>query len=93
MYAGKLAEKAATPLIVNDPLHPYTRLLLSSLPEVGVKFEERRLAGIPGSPPALLDPPVGCRFRPRCPIATAQCGTEPKFLQPTHGRSVACWMA
>ena len=93
MYAGKLAEKAATSLIVNDPVHPYTRLLLSSLPEVGVKYEERRLAGIPGSPPALLDPPAGCRFRPRCPIAAAQCGTEPKFLQPTPGRSVACWMA
>ncbi|HJX76514.1 MAG TPA: ABC transporter ATP-binding protein, partial [Gaiella sp.] len=53
MYAGKLAEKASAETIVVAPRHPYTRLLISSLPEVGVRFEETRLAGIPGKPPSL----------------------------------------
>ena len=56
MYAGKLAEKAPAETIVYAPPHPYTRLLLSSLPEVGVTFAEQRLDGIPGRPPSLLDP-------------------------------------
>ena len=55
MYAGKLAEKAPAETIVDAPRHPYTRLLISSLPEVGVRFDETRLAGIPGKPPSLLD--------------------------------------
>ncbi len=93
MYAGKLAEKAPTPLVVGDPCHPYTRLLISSLPEVGVRYAERRLSGIPGSPPPLLDPPPGCRFRPRCPVATPQCEAEPPFREVEPGRSVACWQA
>ena len=59
MYAGKLAEKAPTDVMMEAPLHPYTRLLISSLPEVGVRFEEQRLAGIPGAPPSLLNPPDG----------------------------------
>ena len=73
MYAGKLAEKAADRRRSSTrPRHPYTRLLISSLPEVGVRYADKRLTGIPGSPPALLDPPVGCRFRARCPLADAQ---------------------
>ena len=48
MYAGKLAEKAPTDVMMEAPLHPYTRLLISSLPEVGVRYEEKRLPGIPG---------------------------------------------
>src|SRR5688500_19047133 len=57
MYAGKLAEKAPAETIVRSPRHPYTRMLLSSLPEVGVTYAEQRLNGIPGRPPSLLDPP------------------------------------
>ena len=52
MYAGKLAEKASTDVIIEEPRHPYTRLLISSLPEVGVRFAEQRLTGIPGRPRA-----------------------------------------
>ncbi len=55
------------------PRHPYTRLLVSSLPEVGVRYAEKKLTGIPGRPPPLLEPPTGCRFRDRCPLATARC--------------------
>lgn len=93
MYAGKLAEKARTGTIVDMPRHPYTRLLLSSLPEVGVRYAERRLQGIAGRPPSLLEPPVGCRFRDRCPVALPQCVEEPPFLEIEADHSEACWRA
>lgn len=94
MYAGKLAEKAPTDVMMSRPRHPYTRLLISSLPEIGVRFEEQRLTGIPGTPPSLLNPPTGCRFRDRCPIAIARCAEEePPFVELEPGHSVACWMA
>jgi peptide/nickel transport system ATP-binding protein len=82
MYAGKLAEKAPAGTIVEAPRHPYTQLLLSALPEVGVRYAETRLEGIPGRPPSLLDPPTGCRFRARCPYAFAAIGP---------GHLSACW--
>jgi peptide/nickel transport system ATP-binding protein len=91
MYAGKLAEKASTDVIIGSPRHPYTRLLISSLPEVGVRYADRRLTGIPGNPPGLLDPPVGCRFQARCPLADAQCREEPPFIEVDRDHLVACW--
>ena len=91
MYAGKLAEKAPAEVIINSPLHPYTQLLISSLPEVGVTYEENKLTGIPGRPPPLLDPPEGCRFRARCPFAFEKCVEEPPFLEVEPGHEVACW--
>ena len=91
MYAGKLAEKASSQEIVSAPRHPYTRLLISSLPEVGVRFEEHRLSGIAGRPPTLLNPPTGCRFRDRCPLASERCLEEPPFVEVGEGHTVACW--
>jgi peptide/nickel transport system ATP-binding protein len=91
MYAGKLAEKAPADVVVNSPLHPYTQLLISSLPEVGVRHADRQLAGIPGRPPSLLNPPTGCRFRDRCPLAFDKCAEEPPFVEVEPGHSVACW--
>ncbi len=93
MYAGKLAEKGPTDVVTERPSHPYTRLLISSLPEVGARFAERRLAGIPGTPPSLLNPPTGCRFRDRCPLAFAKCVEEPPFVELAPNHSVACWKA
>lgn len=93
MYAGKLAEKAATGVIIGRPLHPYTQMLVSSLPEVGVRYADKKLAGIPGSPPSLLDPPAGCRFRARCPLAFAKCQEEPPFVELERDHWVACWKA
>jgi peptide/nickel transport system ATP-binding protein len=93
MYAGKLAEKAPAATIVEAPKHPYTRLLLESLPEVGVRYAEQRLTGIPGRPPSLLNPPAGCRFRERCPLASAECEVEPPFGALTPGHAAACWKA
>lgn len=91
MYAGQLAEKASATAIIRAPRHPYTRMLISSLPEVGVKHTERRLTGIPGTPPLLLNPPEGCRFRERCPVAFEKCVDVPPFIQIEPGHFVACW--
>lgn len=93
MYAGRLAEKAPADVLVTEPRHPYTRQLVSALPEVGVRYEERRLKGIPGNPPSLLKPPGGCRFRDRCPLAFDQCAEQPPFVEVAPGHSVACWKA
>ncbi|QSB13618.1 ABC transporter ATP-binding protein [Natronosporangium hydrolyticum] len=93
MYAGKLAEKASTETIINSPRHPYTQLLISSLPEVGVRYADKQLTGIPGSPPHLLDPPQGCRFRDRCPFAFEKCVEEPPYVEVAPNHSVACWKA
>ena len=93
MYAGKLVEKAPTETVMEQPLHPYTRLLISSLPEMGVRYGDQRLEGIPGTPPSLLNPPAGCRFRDRCPLAFAKCAEEPPLVELTPGHSVACWKA
>jgi len=93
MYAGKLAEKAPTDVLVGAPRHPYTQLLISSLPEVGVRYAEKRLTGIPGTPPSLLRPPVGCRFRDRCPLAFEKCLEEPPFVEIEPDHFVACWKA
>jgi peptide/nickel transport system ATP-binding protein len=93
MYAGKLVEKGPAEDITTRPLHPYTQLLLASMPEVGARFEDERLSGIPGRPPSLLDPPKGCRFRDRCPLAFAKCVEEPPFVEVEPGRHAACWKA
>jgi peptide/nickel transport system ATP-binding protein len=91
MYAGHLAEKAPSGVIINSPKHPYTKLLISSLPEVGVRYAEHKLEGIPGTPPALLEPPEGCRFRARCPLASAKCKEQPPFIDVADNHQVACW--
>jgi peptide/nickel transport system ATP-binding protein len=93
MYAGKLVEKGSARDVTEDPRHPYTKLLIGSLPEVGVRMSERRLTGIKGRPPSLLDPPSGCRFRERCPLAFEKCVEEPPFVEIAPGRYAACWKA
>lgn len=88
MYAGDLIEIAAVADIFREPLHPYTRLLIASLPSLEQKGVFR---GIPGLPPSLLDPPSGCPFHPRCPQAMARCATEePKLREVQPNRWVAC---
>ncbi len=78
MYAGKLVELATVEQIFSNPRHPYTRLLISSLPDTAGK---RRLEGIPGLPPSLLEIPPGCPFMPRCPEAMDICGVDvPELL-------------
>lgn len=91
MYAGKLVEKGPAAAITDDPQHPYTQLLIASLPVIGVRFAEQRLSCIPGHPPSLLNPPTGCRFRDRCPLAFAKCAEEPPLVETEPGRFAACW--
>ncbi len=91
MYAGRLAEKASTDTIVNEPLHPYTQALIASLPAVGVRHDQTTLTGIPGRPPSLANPPAGCRFRDRCPFAFDKCTDTPPFEEVRPGHYVACW--
>ncbi|TDV44773.1 ABC transporter ATP-binding protein [Actinophytocola oryzae] len=93
MYAGRLAETAPTDVMVSEPRHPYTQMLISSLPEVGVRYSGKRLTGIAGSPPALLNPPPGCRFRDRCPLAFDKCAEQPPFVEIAANHKVACWKA
>ena len=93
MYAGKLAEKADARTVVDNPLHPYTQLLLGSLPEVGLRYEDAALVGIPGRPPSLLHPPSGCRFHPRCPYAMPICKeSRPPNTLEGEGHQVACFL-
>jgi peptide/nickel transport system ATP-binding protein len=88
MYGGKLVEVGTVRDIFTNPLHPYTRMLISSLPTLEIKGE---LRGIPGSPPSLLNPPSGCVFHPRCPQVFGRCPVEvPVQYQPEAGREVAC---
>jgi peptide/nickel transport system ATP-binding protein len=91
MYAGRFAEKADARTIVKDPLHPYTQMLLASLPEVGLRHDQITLTGIPGRPPSLVNPPSGCRFADRCPFARAACAQTPPFEEVAPGHHVACW--
>jgi len=88
---GRMVEKGGVDEVLDHPSHPYTQMLISSLPEVGVRYRDKKLAGIPGSPPSLLDPPTGCRFRARCPLAFSKCVEEPSFVEVDTDHSVACW--
>ena len=88
MYAAKTVEYADTGDIFGNPLHPYTLMLTSSLPTIG---DDRARCGLPGRPPSLWNPPKGCRFVMRCPLAVAHCHeVEPPFLEHRHGHFSAC---
>lgn len=89
MYAGTIVEDAPAAELLERPLHPYTRGLLAALPDIA--GGQQALVGIPGSIPNLLDPPSGCRFHPRCKLATERCRQEKPLLRETgsHHR-VAC---
>jgi peptide/nickel transport system ATP-binding protein len=90
MYAGKVAEIAENKDVFGAaPCHPYTQRLLSATPRLHRKVSE--LAFIPGKPPDLLDPPAGCRFRPRCAVAFDKCGEEPPLIEVGPGHLAACW--
>lgn len=89
MYAGTIVEDAPTDELLDRPLHPYTRGLLGALPELdGVQDE---LQSIPGTIPNLLDPPEGCRFHPRCAMASERCRREKPLLRAMgEAHKVAC---
>jgi oligopeptide/dipeptide ABC transporter ATP-binding protein len=89
MYAGKIVEKAQVFELFDNPLHPYTRALLASIPHI--EEEKEALESIPGSVPDLLDPPPGCRFHPRCPQVFERCfEEEPQLKEKEEKHWVAC---
>ena len=88
MYSGSFVEMGDTDDVFNDPIHPYTKMLVAALPRVGDKSAK---VGIPGRPPPLTDPPPGCRFAPRCPSASDICRSEvPEFKLVAPARFAAC---
>jgi len=90
MYAGKLVEIGTAKDIFKNPLHPYTRYLIESLPKIGDKTIRR---SVPGAPPSLLNPPSGCRFHPRCPYAMNECKEMvPDLIEVEKGHKVACFL-
>ncbi len=89
MYAGRIVEEAPTPELFAQPLHPYTRALLRSMPVLGAHRD--RLETIPGNVPDVTRRPSGCSFRDRCPLATPECAVAPPPLEakrPDH--TAAC---
>jgi oligopeptide/dipeptide ABC transporter ATP-binding protein len=76
MYAGRIVEFGGKRDLFYDPQHPYTWGLLGSIPRLD-RPKAERLHSIAGMPPSLIDPPAGCRFRPRCPHAFDRCVEEP----------------
>ncbi len=92
MYAGRMAELGSVYKVFDRPLHPYTRGLLRSVPNIRLD-EEEPLYQMPGEPPNLTHPPTGCRFHPRCPEAMEICARRPpSFLDQGQGHQVACWL-
>jgi len=91
MYAGKIAEEAGVEQLFENPLHPYTRGLLSSIPRMEEKKD--RLFVIEGTVPNLMHLPPGCAFAPRCPEAYEPCHREtPTLTDLGGGRKVSCWL-
>jgi oligopeptide/dipeptide ABC transporter ATP-binding protein len=93
MYAGKTAEIATVDDLYGSSTHPYTRGLIASLPKLDEEHEQ--LTPIPGAPPSMLNPPPGCAFHPRCPLAQPKCAIEVPELRLVgeHGGQSACHFA
>jgi oligopeptide transport system ATP-binding protein len=90
MYAGRIMETASTVELLENPRHPYTIALLKSVPRLGRLNE--RLFSIEGQPPKLMDLPPGCRFHPRCSMATEICHQEmPPEVEIGDGHFASCW--
>lgn len=91
MYGGKLMEIASATAIFDRPMHPYTQGLMACVPNI--QLDQVELPAMPGSPPDLVSPPLGCRFAERCPKAMDICRRKPPTLQEyAPGHSTACWL-
>ncbi|MFI6156456.1 ABC transporter ATP-binding protein [Kitasatospora sp. NPDC051170] len=89
LQLGRICERGPTETVLAAPAHPYTAALLAAVPEPGRPLTDTGL--LPTDPPSPLDPPTGCRFRTRCPLADNRCATEqPELREVTPGHTVAC---
>jgi len=88
MYLGRIVELAPAAELFERPRHPYTRLLLDTVPDLEMRRRER--APVAGEVPSPIDPPPGCAFHPRCPWANGRCRAERPELQPVGPARVAC---
>ncbi|MCK9221980.1 MAG: ABC transporter ATP-binding protein [Limnochordia bacterium] len=88
MYAGKIMETGDTVSVFTKPLHPYTQGLITAVPHI--RAEQTTIKAIPGHPPDLLNPPSGCVFHPRCPLADDECRKTVPTLRSFGKQMVAC---
>ena len=88
MYLGRLVEVAPTETLFRRPKHPYTRMLLDTIPDLDMTGRQR--APVAGEVPSPINPPTGCTFHPRCPFANERCKAERPQALPIEGGTVAC---
>jgi peptide/nickel transport system ATP-binding protein len=91
LYLGRVVEQGATSLLLSRPAHPYTRALRAAVPALHEELPPARTRA--AAPPDPADPPPGCPFHPRCPMAVDRCRTEVPELRPVAGRLAACHRA
>jgi len=92
MYAGKIVEKGPLDEVLEEPLHPYTKALISCVLTPEERIRRSRITGLKGAPPNLLNPPAHCRFAARCPLAFSKCKQAEPPLMRIGNREVACWL-
>jgi len=93
MYLGKMVELTTRDELFRNPLHPYTKALMSAIPVPNPRMKRQRVI-LKGDVPSPLNPPRGCRFHPRCPAAVEKCSQEePQFKELAPEHWVACWVA
>ncbi len=93
MYLGKVVEMTSRDRLYHTPRHPYTQALLSAIPVPDPSVKRERIL-LKGDVPSPLNPPAGCRFHPRCPVAVERCSQqEPEFKEVAPDHWVACWLA
>lgn len=90
MYAGQMVEIADAATFFGQPAHPYSQMLMASVPRL---HQQERPRAIPGQPPSLVEPPSGCRFAARCPARFAACDQDPPAIALSERHRVRCWLS